>query len=116
MDTENTPFVPYYIEMVNIWNRIGVLSRTQYPHYRTHYLPDGSFVTEEVPEYLEQQSLIARWNSLHRYEEALAGTKCKNELLVSIKLDLLADGLAGEKYDPAVAHRIAISVYKNSLA
>lgn len=113
MDTKTVPFVPYYAEMENILIRLKELDKMGYPHYRTTYLPEGGAVTAEVPEYLEEQSLIARWNSLQEYERALDCNFCKNRLLVSLRLDTLSCSHKSEMYDPAVAYCIAISVYRN---
>ena len=118
MSIEKTPagVVPYYTEMENIMARLTELNKMDYPHKRSHYASDGQLITEDVLEYLEEKKLLARWNNLRDYDRALSSEKCKNGLLVSLRLDLLAESLKGRSYDPTTAARIAISVYRNSPA
>ena len=76
-----TPVIPYYVEMENIMDRLKELGKLDYPHKRTYKTTDGDWVTEEVPEYLEEQSLIARWYELQHYERALEPGYCRNHLM-----------------------------------
>ena len=112
MDKE-TPnkIIPYYTLMDNIMTRLKELAKLDYPHKRTYRAPGGNWITEDVPEYLEKQSLIARWYELQDYERALDTGYCRNHLLVSLRLEFIT----GKKYDPTVAARIADSVYKNKV-
>lgn len=113
MNAENAFFVPYYIMMDQIWERLGELGKMTIVRYNTTLAPDGTYETKETPEYLEQESLIRRWYELNEYKNVLAGAMCKNNLLVSFRLSAVRDGLAGEKYDYGMGTRIAISVYEN---
>ena len=103
---------PYYVEMDKIMERLRELSKLEFPRYRSHYASDGNLVTEATAEYLEQESLIVRWNEFFEYEKALAGAVCRNHLLVSLRLRSVVHGPA--RFDPTVAATIAISVYRNS--
>jgi hypothetical protein len=105
--------IPYYTEMDNIIERLKELGKMDYPQKRSYKMADGGWVTEDVPEYLEEQSLIARWNELQAYERALAPGYCRNRLMISLRLDLIASDLSKESYDSTLASRIAVSVYTN---
>lgn len=105
--------IPYYLEMDNIWKRLKELGRLNFPQFRSHYAPDGRCITEEVSEYLEQESLIIRWKELREYERKLDTSYCRNHLLVTLRLDMISQSLSGIEYDPTVAATIAISVYNN---
>jgi hypothetical protein len=98
--------------MENIMKRLKELGKLDYPHKRTYQTPDNGWVTEDVPEYLEEQSLITRWYELQNYERALDSGYCRNHLMVSLRLSSLLADLAGVEYDTAIAARIAVSVYK----
>jgi hypothetical protein len=111
MDNKTNKLIPYYVEMENIIARLGELAKLDYPHKRTYRSPDGNWVTENVPEYLEEQSLITRWNELNNYERALAPGYCRNRLLVSLRLKFAT---GRPEFDPALAARIAVSVYENT--
>jgi len=104
--------IPYYAEMANIIKRLEELNKLDYPHKRSYYAQDGSFITEDVPEYLEEQSLIQRWRELHNYERALDSGYCRNHLLVSLRLDLIRPDPTNI-CDPALAAGIAVSIYEN---
>ena len=101
---------PYYIEMENIMERLRELGKMDYPHKRTRYIPGGGAITEDVPEYLEEQALIKRWYELQKYERALDPSYCRNSLLISLRLSFVIKA----EFDPKIAARIAISVYRNS--
>jgi len=100
--------------MESIMDRLKELGKMDYPHKRSHYAPDGQLITVDVPEYLEEQSLIARWYVLRDYDWALSGNTCKNHLLISLRLQMVGVSLGDEPFDPTLAARIAISVYRNS--
>ena len=105
---------PYYTMMNDIMTRLEELGKLRFPQYRTHYTQDGVFVTEAVPEYLEQEELIKRWYQLQDYERALEPSYQHNRLLISLNISLAVSGYANASYDPTVAARIAVSVYTNS--
>ena len=107
------PIIPYYIEMENIMDRLKELGKLDYPHKRTYKTTDGDWVTEEVPEYLEEQSLIARWYELQHYERALNPGYCRNHLMLSLRLGSPFVNLSRAEYDTTLAVRIAVSVYQN---
>ena len=101
---------PYYTEMKNIMERLRELGKLDYPYKRTRYIPGGGTITEDVPEYLEEQELIRRWYELRKYEMALDPFHCKNHLLISLRIGFSVKA----EYNPELAARIAISVYQNS--
>ena len=100
-----------YTEMKNIEQRLRELAKLDYPQYRSRYMPDGSLETKITAEYLEEQSLISRWNELQKYERSFVK---RNPLLISLDLDLILTGLQKRQYDPSIAGRIAVSVYLNT--
>lgn len=107
------PFIPYYTEMENIMERLKELGKLDYPHKRTYRVPDGDWITEDVPEYLEEQSLIKRWYELQNYERALAPGYCRNHLMLSLRLGSPFADISKAEYDTTLATRIAVSVYEN---
>ena len=112
-DEKPEKLIPYYIEMETIMERLKELGKLVYPHKRTYKNPNGEWITETVPEYLEEQSLIARWYELQNYERAIDPGYCRNRLIISLRLGLIETAPTGIKYNPSLAARIAVSVYEN---
>ena len=104
-------FIPYHTMMENIMTRLEELGKLNPPKRRTHYTLDGP-VTEDVPEYYEQEELIRRWYELQRYKRAIDPAYHHNRLIVALNLEFVVSGVAD--FDPTVAARIAVSVYTNS--
>lgn len=97
-----------------ILSRLRELAKLDLPQCRSYRTADGKWVDREpVPEYLEQQELIRRWQELHAVEQYFS--RCHNPLLVGLRLNAIADGLnrptSQEKW--ALQYRIAVSVYEN---
>ncbi|RKI66727.1 hypothetical protein D7V91_11525 [bacterium 1xD42-67] len=98
-------------EMEDILNRLKELSKLDFPKYRTYKRPDGTWVDREpVPEYLEQEELIRRWQELQAVEQYFH--REHNQLLIGLQLWCLANDLADEPkpMDIPLLVRIATTV------
>lgn len=94
-------------EKEDIFARLQVLSKMDFPHYRTYKQADGTWVDREpVPEYLEQEELIRRWNELRAIERFFDPWTTNNPLIVSLRLSAPIE-------DASLQYRIAKSVYEN---
>ena len=94
--------------------RLGELAKLDFPQYRSYRTAEGEWIDREpVPEYLEQQELIRRWQELQAIERYFGG--CHNRLLVGLRLSAIADGLScpTRLVNKALQHRIAVSVGGN---
>lgn len=100
-------------EREDIFDRLKELSKMHFPRYRTYRRPDGTWVDREpVPEYLEQETLIRRWQELQRIEQYFHMEH--NSLLISFRLQYIANSLKDEPepMDIPLLTRIATTVSK----
>lgn len=100
-------------EMEDIFCRLKELDELNFPQYRTYQRPDGTWVDREpVPEYLEQEELIRRWQEIQKIERYFHTEH--NGLLISLRLWCIANSLKDEPEPmnvPLLA-RIAATVSK----
>ena len=77
-------------EMEDIFNRLKELDKLDFPMYRTYRHPDGTWVDREpVPEYLEREELIRRWQELQAIERYFHSEH--NQLLIELRLQCIAN-------------------------
>lgn len=77
-------------EMEDIFNRLKELDKLDFPKYRTYKRPDGTWVDREpVPEYLEREELIRRWQELQAIERYFHSEH--NQLLTELRLQCIAN-------------------------
>lgn len=98
-----------------IWARLKELSKMEFPQFRTCMKPDGTWAEREpVPEYIEEERLQQIWWQIMAYENWF--NSCHNHLLISLRLNALANDLKDQPdpIDMALLHRIAHSVYCNA--
>lgn len=102
-------------EASEILTRLGELAKLDFPQYRSYRTANGEWIEREpVPEYLEQQELIRRWNELHAFEQYFS--RRHNPLLVGLSLNIIANDLSQSPrpLDNMLQYRIAVSVYENA--
>lgn len=100
-------------EMEDILGRLQELDKLDFPQYRSYQRPDGTWVDREpVPEYLEQEKLIRRWQEIQKIEQYFHMEH--NELLVSHRLWCIANNLKDdpEPMNVPLLARIATTVSK----
>lgn len=100
-------------EMEDIFGRLKELDKLNFPQYRTYQRPDGTWVDREpVPEYLEREELIRRWQEIQKIERYFHTEH--NGLLISLRLWCIANSLKDEPepMDIPLLLRIATSVSK----
>lgn len=98
-----------------IWARLTALSKMEFPQSRTYMKPDGTWAEREpVPGYMEEERLQQIWWQIMAYENWF--NSCHNHLLISLRLDGLANQLKDqpEPMDIELLYRIAVSVYHNA--
>lgn len=101
--------------MEDIFDRLKELDKLNFPQYRSYRRPDGTWVDREpVPEYLEQEELIRRWQEIQEIERYFH--TAHNHLMISLRLWCIANGLQDEPepMDVPLLSRIATSVYQNT--
>lgn len=100
-------------EMEDIFDRLNELGKLDFPQYRSYRRPDGTWADREpVPEYLEQEELIRRWQEIQKIERYFHSEH--NGLLISLRLWCVANDLADDPapMDIPLLYRIAATVSK----
>lgn len=102
-------------EIEEILARLRELDKQDFPQYRTYRREDGAWIDREpVPEYLEQEQLICRWQELRKIEQYFHMEH--NQLLIDLRLQCIANSLADEPMPmdlPLLTH-IAQAVFSNA--
>lgn len=100
-------------EMEDIFDRLKELDKLDFPQYRSYQRPDGTWVDREpIPEYLEREKLIRRWQEIQKIERYFHSEH--NDLLISFRLWRIANDLSDnpEPMNIPLMLRIVTSVCK----